>query len=544
MQRLVGRTLLPCGFLLLLAACSGGGGGGGGGGGDNGGNDDTDPGPQAATADSTLLPFVTGTGDLLALDPASPLATPLTLDTGLTVGSQIQHGRLVEEITDGTFVAASNAIADPHFPYALYIKGGVLFRVNLLAGQNHEPVQVSSLADACRIRADFADYADVLATRLIIDTAGPDTDCAITADNPMTYLRLDTPSTTAPAALTVAVRKDIHGSDGSLTEFLTHVGDELWRYGPDLTPIAKVADLVNGTTVDVTGPAPSNTLHYLVLDNASDAAGACVYRYNASTGALTACLHELTSTAGPFGLRAECDGTHTYIGDGQRVFRVAHTGTSASEVHDAGDGFSIRTVWLSASRVAYDGTDIDGNAQAAAVPRAGGTAAPLYQGTPDDSVGIVGVAGTRVYLEVNGIGGTTAYIAPESGTGIQSFENAGWSSVTPSSASLSLGLRESYTTRLHAVLGEVDPVSGDTTISSYDAAAGTLVGQLGIIYYGSEGLALGSVPYGLGRYRLAQIDILRAGGGMDADVYFADTATAGSLQGIATFPGENERVFN
>jgi len=169
----------------------------------------------------SVLPLLTANGELRVLDPTLPIdgsTNPLTVDSGLATTGFEARTFLRGAITGG--VATDIRVAR-----LVYIKGGSVWKVDLEPGQSRAPVQVSSIADACRFNGVGDDFVDPDNSILRVDTAGADGLCgnADDIDAPAFLVPLTTASTAPGVAIGVGQCCGISGigdTSGNLTGLL------------------------------------------------------------------------------------------------------------------------------------------------------------------------------------------------------------------------------------------------------------------------------------------------------------------------------------
>ena len=512
----VARLSMMCGVLIGCGGVEGG----------------IDTGGPNATADLQRLPFVTAAGELKTFDPQNPTGTAVDVDAGVTIASGAQAVR----IWAGSYRISDNSLADPHHPALVYLKQGQVFRLDLmLKSSTPVPTRVSAVDDACRILAAFFDFANIDDTRIAVETAGIDNDCSTAADNVGSYFRLGAGALTAgtpiPAGLQIV--DSVYGDDGSLRYVLGRLGPvdnrELRRYSASLGTSQRITALAPGTSVDFSGPEPSGSLFYFHLQPAGGLA--CLYGYDAPGNSLGPCLHSYPNES--LFRQSAADGEYVYYAFGNLAFRRSHTGNSVTPLRSAGPDVAISDLRLSAGRVILNSYDSgSGLFSLESVPRSGGTIVPLKSGSVNP-LDLVSVAGPFVYAV--DLTDRVATAAREDGSERLDFPDSGWGGFSKTTDRISLGARNAYQEAYHGVIGQTTN-NIDVTVVSFNAQSGAALAELGSIPY-----ATASRTLAFGRYRLTEVAVYRPETfATDTDVYFADTLTDGSLQPLATTPGQND----
>lgn len=518
MKRAIPGALVSM-LVALLSACGGEGPGG----------VDTIP---DASADKQLLAFVTATGILKTFDPKAPTVDPVTIDTNVVQAVPV---------LGGTYRHSDNSLADPHYPLLLYIKDGKVFRLDLRPDADRTPVQVSSLADACRFTAGFFDYANIENTRVSVRRQEADPDCSSTSDNTSAYFRISASSTTAPLTFDADVFAvdSIYDSSGALTGVLAQAGAsnarQLVRYNASLQSPQVITALANGTGVSFSGPEPTGDIFYLRLTTDINP-NTCLYRYLAASNQLSSCLHAYANPAGPLGSTTQADSGFIYYADNNLVRKLGHASTAPSNVYNPSGGYVIDDLRLSAARVVIAGSRSTGNPYfVESIPSSTGVTA--FLGSGFNPLDIAAVTTNHAYFGDDTA--VTATVIRDNGESGGTLANSGWGGFSLPTGRISLGAVDSYRDAYHGVYGTADN-SGVVTVRSFNAQTAIDLVTLGTITY-----ATGSTTTAIGRYRLANVSIYRPGTGLsDTDVYFSDTLTANSLRPLATTSGGDDLSAN
>lgn len=517
------RQLRALALALLAAGC--------------GGSDDAprtglliDDTPSQPTSDDVLLAFLTAAGELKTVDPASPAAAPPTVDSGIDTDGF--WGSFLG-IYGGTYRDDLYALDNPYMGGVVYVKGGKVWRVSLVKGTSQDEVQVSSLANACGIFSAYEDYGNLARSRVLVATASGYPDCTIVDGSAL--VRLDTASTGAATVVSEQLLHVLRGTDGAPNGWLAYANGALSRYGVDL---ANPVEIAAGSFPDVAFFQPDRQTFYLrmLLDGETDE---CLYRYDAGTGTLSACLHTFVADT-LFWSPGAIDGTALYFVDGNVVHYVGHADTGSVPIVDHGSGFEIQRVALSANRLVVSSR----NAGASQSKLTSGSRMPFNPLDPP----VTGLSVTTSYvLSLDAVAGPWVYYternstyaqatrARDDGSGSALTQYAAWGGVSISPARLSLdGDWQAHTH--HVGYGTYNPSTYLFTIRAYDAQAGTALAPLG----GVQSLT-GSFSAAIGRYRLSEFRLVK-GMSSDTDVYFMDTLTENSLRPVAQTSGADDRI--
>lgn len=472
-----------------------------------------------------LLPFVTGAGQLLLVDPSVSDGAPLIVDSGLPPPTHPTHPTpipyvRVNLVPAGTYDPVQNTIADQHRRFVWYQKGGMLFRVDLLKTNAHVPVQISSVTDTCYVHGMAVDYGDPLDSLLMIMGAGDDGEC-YTDDDRGYVVTLGAASDDSGVAVPpeLEILDWISAQDGSVQRLIVSLhrrstARTIESYAPDLSSSKELLSLDAVTTISL-GPDASRTQQYFLFQPAGGSPA--LYRYDAGTDALSP-LYEFPMVTLR---RMRADRDHLYFHGDEGLYRIAHASTEPQLV-----GTGIGDFCLTANRIVYEAA---GNSLES-VPKSGGTPSVLEPAGPT-GVRISAVVGTRVYYSrgAEATGGL-AQLANEDGTGAAAVPNAVWLGTLTSPDDEAGGL-EPWPSARTLLLG-THQASGGVTVRGVDAETGI------------AGPVLGTIPgsrwapaSGVGRYVRLDALVERDGGTADFDAHFADVQTAGSLRAAATTSG-------
>jgi hypothetical protein len=538
MRRDTGRLAILAFVAVLLQACGGSG----------------DPAPAAPpstpapvpeTANDTLLPFVTAAGELKLFDPQSPGTASATVDDNLDLpfsfSGSAPAGRTpfagVTPVLAGTYQAATNSIADAHTRYLAYLRQGQVRRVDLLRTQSHAPVTVSSITDGCFISSGAFDYAEPLDSGVLVAVGGADHDCATSADNESRWVRLDSTPTDAGVAGAdglVAIESTL-AADGSLANLIVfdELASKLVRYDANLANPVDIVALAAGTFPGG-GPDASRTTLYFVVRPSGETANR-IMRYDAAANTVTY-VHTYAGSTSLAG-RGASDTTHLYFAEGGVVRRVAHTGSTAEALHTAASGFvTYPELGLTNGRIVLRAAD-SGSAtpnSIGSLAKTGGTTLTDVQAATAEPLRLVGIAGQRVYWIMGTVGGGTqeAANALEDGTSVNRYAQGSWVAEVDNTA-FNIGAVDVHSIPRLFVLSQRDG-TGLAALRPVVATTGAVGDVLGMIMDAVWGRSIG-----YGRYLPLNMQIAR-GAPNDFDVYFADTATAGSLQPLAETAGADD----
>lgn len=489
------------------------------------GNVDLSP---AASADQQLLAFLTADGTLKTFDPLTPTVAALTVDTGVTQALPVLAG---------TYRFSDNSLADPHYPLLLYIKQGKVYRLDLRPAASRTPVQVSSIANACRFSGGFSDFANIENSRVMVRRQDADPDCTTIDDNSAGYFRINAASGTAPTSVTVDVlpADGIYDSTGALGGVLASTGlsnaRKLQRFNASLQSPQLVTDLASTTGVDFSGPEPTGDIFYLRLTKPSNSN--CLHRYLASSNQLSDCLHAYANTSEKLGQTSQADAGYIYYADNNLVRRLGHGSTAPAALYNPTGGYVIKELRLSLGRVVLAGSRNAGNPYfVESVPS--GTGVTAFLGSGSNRLDIAAVTSNHVYFSDETAITATAIRDDGSTEGVLS--NSGWGGFSFPTGRISLGALDGYRDAYHGVYGTAAG-NGVVTIRSFNAQTSAIIAVLGTVPD-----AISSTTTAIGRYRLETVRVYRTATRLtDTDVYFADTLTPNSLLPLAATSGGDDR---
>jgi hypothetical protein len=490
-------------FAMVLSSCGGGG-----------GSSST---PSPSGTENYLFYSVQDSGGniqtLLALDPANPTDPASPVETGPI------RPNPVGKIPHGIFDPTTKRISQYHLRSILYSKGGMIYKVSALKQGSLVPVQVSdesSIQDTGTNRLcgnsyaglDFASHDD---TRVIYALAGPDASCG-TSDDVWRMVRLGMGNTTPPVSAREPLLPLSNPSTGGMSGWLVQEGSILYRYDADFGSPVTVA---TGVPAGVTGIIQAKT------GDAILEVGNSLKRYVFSSHALTD-IHTSPTCCGS----TVSDGTYLFFADGTGLYRYPMDGLGAATLI-ATETSDLPNLWHTANRIVYDLSD-----QIRTANKTDGVISPIHTASPGQSISIRGTAGEFVYFTILSAASDTAALIRENGSGLVLHPDADWEIDTlPVDFDPTADLSTGY-------IALVGRDSADNTanqpVISYQAATGTLVGDLGIVPGDVNRLFFSRQVPG-SRVLLTGNDE----GGFD-DVFFVDAAAPDSLARVTDTPGVNE----
>lgn len=524
-----------------------------------------------------LLPFVTGSGALQLLDPtvAAGGGNPVTVDTGL---SPPAAGTVCNDCFDRaeTFYAGTvtgSTVSGLRAARLAYVKGGLVYRVDLTRGASNAPVRISSIGDACRIvRTETTDLADVDDTAVVIERAG-DGSCATAADNVVTVIRLDSAATAAGVDIPLALgaHNPLHARTDASGAVTGYVSFEITDADPLLVELvgrdaalgapAVLKTLESSLGLDLSGASLERSdLTHLFVTAAPKDLGLTLFRVE-SGGGLSDALHTFAgyNDGNPIqdGVR---DASSLYFSDENRLLRIAlgATGESAEAVAtlpcaSAQTCLRIehRALDAGTQRVVFEAHDenitVAGGVFSAATDGSTPAATPLASNPEPSGQGGFAVLHSltegRAYINI------AYHDTPTNSVDALKVETDGGNPATTTSAywagsnraaTLNLGATSVpaidtlfLATRVGQQVGD-----GTDTLFAVDPATGATGVQLGVVDDASVFLSIN--VNGVGRHALARVEKRRDDGTLDYDTYSVDAATAGSLAPLALTPAAND----
>ena len=524
--------------------------------------------PVAIT--SSLLPFLSGTGELRLFNPGMPLSgsNPMTVDTGLApppvgVGCNDCFNQ-AEAFFGGTIAGAT--ISNLHASRLAYAKravgnaaGGMVFALNITQGAaSNLPVRISSLTDACGIvGAETTDLTNVDNSPVVVERAGPDQLCSTSADNLVTVIRLNTPATDAGINLSLVLDAGtaLHAQTNALGVTTGYLSFELSGVDPIL--VRRDANLANPVTLlqmdQTTGANIVQTdLTHLFVTATPTLDSLKLYRID-SVGTLSPVLYSFTgfNAGNPMqdGLR---DATHLYFSDANQFLRIPLDSVTDNAVVITTLDPDLRIKGNRAldssttpGRLVFDAVDdsftVLSGVFSAAV-NASNVPATTLANFPDSlggSATLLDAVQGRAYINL-----TTHDVVPEDALRINTD---GTGPVTTPGAYFAGG---NSATSFDFSQGS-SPSVESIILAIHTFVSGTAVDTLSVVspVSGVAGIVLGAVNSaadfqavkvdGLGRYALVRAEIDRFGL-LDNDVYFLDALSAGSLAPMVETPEAND----
>jgi hypothetical protein len=514
-----------------------------------------------------LLPYVTGAGDLKLFDPANP-ANPLLLASGQPVG----FGRRSFVRADIAGSVATN-IRPARF---VYIKDNgstrTVWKVNLEAGQDHTPVQISNITDACRLNGSADDFANPDNSIVRVDTAGTDGICNGGSGDDFTtaeaYLvPLTTPSSSSGVQIGLGHCCGITGisdATGVLLGILSSEDDgagvtfDLVRrnVGSLATPLA-VATLDIAGNGQIYADIQRGLGDQHIYLRASPAGGADnnyrLLRYNVATNDLTDLYdYGVTDAAlltSDFDEVTGFDAADLYFtgANGGSLLKVAHAATGAGQavvLATLPGGHQVVQLQQAGDQLVFQRQGEAGGVYS--VPKAGGgvTTLAVNDLTPT-VVQLLLTSGSRVYINrvATSTPDFTAYSVNADGTGSRSELDAQW-------AGQQLGTSCDFnqdcedTIGIQAVFLRHGASTSDASIELVDPATSVPTGDLFPTVFN---VAQGAAVFGGGFGRYTQLTFFAAAEHLDlwlGDTLAADpSAPISALALVANDPGDDQWLF-
>ena len=488
-------------------------------------------------------------GTLTTIDPAAPTTTTNT-NPALVNSSQVYRYRTAS-VETASF--SGGTLSDVHRYAAVFSSGGVIKKQSavvgtsvpaavqisnasgITAGPGDGTVNVAAATDLCELET-FADFQSPDSSVVLYALAGPDNTCG-NPDDVYSWLRLNTPASTAPTRIAVSRGKPIpiySTSTLGITGFLTL--DALGALIKLDANLANPAATTNGngsfteleTLVDFTGNG-----HMLLL------VGNSIRTYDPASNTLN--ITNLATVSQPSSFyNYISDGANFYFVDNplpngttnviQRISLTTTTPGPATTVVTEATGARIEELyWRTPSRLVYtllNGTNK--SVQSITKLAANATTSTLiYPTAPTtDFLQVVGSASTgRVYINrTTTAGAVTAAVINDDGTGLAIHADAAWNAgFTPATFNLygeSHYLGQTILLARNAVGKTTDD---GAQLTAYDAASHT------------AGVVLGNVPsdivymyFGFGFGPRVLWTGARTGF-LGSDIFYVDILSAGSL---------------
>ena len=540
----------------------------------------------------SLLPFLTGAGDVKLFDPTVVASgtNPKTVDSGLTPPpiTPFCDDCFAQATTFHTGTVSVSTVSNLRAARLAYVKrgsgnntGGLVYVVNTDKGADNTPTSIGLILDACAIvKTQTTDFLDVDRSALVLERAGLDLSCSTRTDNVVTVIRLD--SLITDLGTTIALALDagnpLHAQTNALGEITGYLSFEIGGtlLVPTFNLVRRDANLANpvsllllesGAGVDTTGVNfEQSDLTHLFVTAIPAGQGLNLYRVE-SAGTLSPVLHSFVGfNAGNPIQDALHDATHLYFSDENRLLRTPVGSNSTADVtilttmvHPVPSetlriGNRAIDTSTTPARVVFEATDtgltVDSGVFSVAANAVNATATVLdkYPDSLGGSATIVAVSNGRAYInhvdhgdqDFDGDADDALRINTD-GTGAVTVLSAYWPGRQRATTfDLSLGSAPPITALFLAtrvVTGLLGSSTGLETLRLVDPVTG------------AAGIVLGSVSNaanfqaikidGLGRYALARVEISRSDI-FDNDVYSLDTGTASSLMPLAQTAGAND----
>lgn len=366
------------------------------------------PAPVPSVSDFLTLGYSSRTGatgkTMLLVDPASapPIRRSLTLPDEALRRSVAAQVYTIDPIAEtGTLYGES---------MTFFVQNHQLFQVSLRKADSNLPQRISSMTTACSVNdwATFTPGATADGMVSVVE-AGPDGNCATSADNRQMYVRAGAPVSAPALAYPTGVTplaelpNEAHtGIVGILVRDARSSPSKLAVYSPSLTPVADVTGGANIYTFRLLGfvPGSGQSAGYVFVEGSLRR-----LTWSATGAALSAPLYNFVNH-GPAGLGspAVSDSSAVYFVDDLSVRRVLGSGTvELVGTLAAATGGALSLVGITDTRLLLQHRAATTAVQALySLPKSGGGFLSLYQG----GTWPPSVLGTR--------GETVAYTIPPS----------------------------------------------------------------------------------------------------------------------------------
>ena len=304
------------------------------------------------------------------IDPTAPVPPRLSLTLpNLSFGTsgrfQVQDSGMT-----GTYLGA---------PLGLYVQDGQVYQVSMKRTDPTTPQRISSLTTACQLSYQYGLDPQGDNLWLEIDEAGPDGQCATTADNRLVHVRTGSSAGTAATSLPAGIAATTQLSDetGQLSFILATdrrtAIPKMVLLRPDLSVGPEV---LNSNNVQLTrewtiGHQNVRSLYFV-------SSASILYRldWSANGAVLSLPLHTFSSSN-----RALVTGQDgVYLLDDNRVYRTTGGAPTLLATVDSSLGTRLGQPVLTPSAVVlkFENTT-NFNSAIVAVPRSGGTPVTLHQ---------------------------------------------------------------------------------------------------------------------------------------------------------------------
>lgn len=466
-----------------------------------------------------LLPFEDASG-LKLLDPRQPASAtnPLAVDA---TGWQASNGvTLLGADWNGAQLSDVWTVAQ------VYVKSGMLYRVNLAVDASHAPVQVSSLDTACAVRRVYQDYQDADQAWLLVWVRDAEGTC--TAPETLRMVRAGASGATPGVVAAIASSNQlqaVHAANGAIAGFLSFETPYVVRRNADFADPVNVLHAYDPGTTDYHGLSYANgdftERLYFVSRGAGDAMPT-VYRYQVGTGVLTPIAAWGLSGVPIFPIGA-VDAHNYYWGSGGytgALYRVGHASTTPVRM-SAPLADELRYPRVTTSRVVVERVRNGSSSGIYALPKDAVEATPSVVVDPDNggftSVYNAHPNGTLLITNIQASFSWTytSYVARDDGTILQTLEGRQW--------------------KIRVLDGVWNPVGHSVARYVAEAASSFLYAPPRAVYDTATGEKLADLPgitdndypaygaIGFGRYATFDARIRKASSSWDWDAYLIDT---------------------
>lgn len=415
-------------------------------------------------------------GPLLAIDPANPTATPITVANNVVWAEKAK--------VSATYDAATQTANNVRWESLIYASGGKLFKINMQKSAGvpgsaaNPPVQVSNETGATKVCDINPIVSPVGPGRVTYRLPGANGFCFQAAlpgnDDVQKMISLSATATDAPTAFPPGL---IHVGE-QVFNLTTGAASHIFFTDEANSNTLKVLNLTTNSTTTVQANVGTSDQISFVAQDTSDrvflVGNQTLYLYTISTNVLTA-LKTGTSPMRCSGSTC-ADGTHLYVyEDAGKVYRAPLTATGPADVQTILNGTTpILQVQLTTNRVlvvTHSGTTTVDSALLS-VAKTGGAPTTVVPSAPNNFIPFMFTKDNFAFYSLRQSilpsGSSVARIIQEDGTQLAS--NPGEWISAKFRTSVSLRNQSPDFEKLVSLNG---PVSTGTTVSLYDAAAPT-----------------------------------------------------------------------